>query len=247
MALHNSAQILRKPRELEKIEVLEHTELTADIRDAFVKLWRSRLRHVYTDNRFSGEYSHDLVVTRFCDAVVVVPYYRNKDGKIIVVLRRGTRPAVYLRHLHTKTAETVHQPVFRELVAGGVEESDYTETEGIRNRATKEVFEEAGFPVLSSQLVELGSSTFTAPGFAIEKLHFFCVEIDFASRRTDIAADDPHEEVGELEFREIADALAMCRTGKIADQKTEVALFRFASQMKVIPEYGLSGSSQKPE
>jgi len=236
-----------KPRELEKIEVSEPTELTADIPNAFARLWRYRLQHIYTNNRISKEYNFDFVVTKFCDAVVVVPYYRDRDGKIIVVLRRGTRPAVYLRHLHTKTTEPVCQPVFCELVAGGVEESDYKESEGIRNRAAKELFEEAGFSVPASQLVRLGSAAFTAPSFAIEKLHFFCVEVDLANRRTDIAADDPHEEVGELEFREIADALVMCRTGEIADQKTEVALFRFASQMKVIPEFGLSGNRQQPE
>jgi ADP-ribose pyrophosphatase len=229
-----------KPNELEKLEVLESAELSGDIPNAFMKLWRYCLRHIYTENRVSREYNFDLLVTKFSDAVVVVPYCRHKDGRIIVALRYGTRPAVYLRSRHTKTNEDIRSPVFCELVAGGVEDSDYSELDGIRNRAAKEVFEEAGFLVRPSQLIDLGAAAFTAPGFAIEKLHFFCVEVDL-SQRQDSMADDTHEEVGALEFREISDALTMCRTGQIADQKTEVALFRFASLMGLIPGFGLNG------
>lgn len=233
-----------KPTELEEIEVLSSTELIGDIPNAFMKLWRYRLRHIYKENRVSQEYNFDLLVTKFCDAVIVVPYCRHKDGTIMVALRYGTRPATYLRSRHTKINEGIHAAVFCELVAGGVEDSDYTEVDGIRNRAAKEVFEEAGFSVHPSQLVRLGTAAFTAPGFAIEKLHFFCVEVDPTDQRANSTADDVHEEVGELEFRELSDALTMCRTGKIEDQKTEVALFRFASLIGLIPALGLNTRQQ---
>jgi 8-oxo-dGTP pyrophosphatase MutT (NUDIX family) len=227
-----------KPDELEKIDVLESTELQTNIPTHFLRLWRHRLRHIYKGGKVS-EYDFDLLVGRFRDAVIVVPYYRDKDGGVVVVLRRGTRAAVFLRHCHSLIPEAARSAIFREVVAGGVEPEDYAEADGICNRAAKELQEEAGFAVSNDKLIALGQAAFSAPGFAIELLHFFGVEV-IPTKRVTTSTDDAQEEVGELEFAPLTTALTMCRTGEIADQRTEVALFRLASHLGVIPAFGLN-------
>lgn len=234
-----------KPSDLERIEIVGSEELASDRQSAFVRLWAYRLRNIDKHGGASVEYNHDVVVTRFRDAVVVVPYCRDGHGRIMVGLHYGTRPAPYLRYRHTQTPEPQCQPVFCDLVAGGVEESDYSTEDGFRNRAAKELLEEAGISIPAEHFVELGSSAFTAPGFAIEKLHFFGVEVD-PSAGSAPTSEDVQEDVSEMEFCELSEALTRCRTGEIADQKTEVALFRFASHAGTIPKYGLNSPMRHP-
>jgi ADP-ribose pyrophosphatase len=232
-----------KPQDLLDIEVLKSADLTAQAERPFVRVWRYLLRHRYANQSVSREYSFDLAVTRFCDAVAVVFYYRGADGKIMVGMRYGTRPALFLRRQHIKsTGEHAEAGVSLELVAGGVEKEDY-EGIGIAGRAAVELWEESGFRVSGDQLVSLGAPAYTATGFSIEKTHYFCVEVDPTKRKETGREDNPHEEVGAIEFIELNEALARCREGRIADQKSEIGLFRFASKAALIPKFGLSGGS----
>jgi 8-oxo-dGTP pyrophosphatase MutT (NUDIX family) len=224
-------------KEFEKIEILSRTPPAKG--SNFLGVHNYHLRNLYTGSRQSAEYSFDLVVTRFSDAVVVVPYYRSRDGSVFVGLRYGLRPAVFLRDLHVNSGQQDrHSPIALELVAGGVETGDYDGI-GVRGRAVIEVVEESGFSIQPSELVELGTAVFSTPGFAIEKLHYFCVEVDPNTRRKATGEAHPLEEVQEIAFVELPKALSWCRTGRISDNKTEVALFRFASWIKMIPSYGL--------
>jgi 8-oxo-dGTP pyrophosphatase MutT (NUDIX family) len=158
---------------------------------------------------------------------------------VLVGLRYGLRPAVILRDLHVNPGQQGrHSPIALELVAGGVEADDYDDI-GVRGRAVIEVVEESGFSIQPNDLVELGTAAFSTPGFAIEKLHYFCVEVDPNTQRRAMGEAHPLEEVQEVAFVELSKALWWCRTGRISDNKTEVALFRFASWIEMIPSYGL--------
>ena len=225
------------PKQFEQIEVLSHTPPEGA---SFVGVHKYCLRNLYAGRRPSAEYSFDLVVTRFSDAVVVVLYYRGDDGALIVGLRYGLRPAASLRELHLNPGHEIrHSPIALELVAGGVEPGDYVGI-GVRGRAVEEVVEESGFSIRPNDLVELGTAAFSTPGFAIEKLHYFCVEVDPNRQRKAPGEGHPLEDVQEIVFVELSEALSWCRTGRISDNKTEVALFRFASWSRMIPSLGLN-------
>ena len=49
----------------------------------------------------------------------------------------------------------------------------------------------------------------------------------------------PLEEVGDLCFHNLPEAISFCRSGKIADAKTEVGLYRLANHLGYHPELGL--------
>ncbi len=224
-------------KEFKEVEVLSQTPPAEE--GSFLGVHKYRLRNLYTGGRQSAKYAFDLVITRFSDAVVVVPYYRGQAGSVFVGLRYGLRPAVFLRERYVKPREQDgHSPMALELVAGGVEAGDYDGV-GVRGRAVIELVEESGFSIQPSELVELGTPAFSTPGFAIEKLHYFCVEVDPNNQRKAAGEAHPLEEVHETVFVELSQALSWCRAGRISDNKSEVALFRFASWIRMIPPFGL--------
>jgi 8-oxo-dGTP pyrophosphatase MutT (NUDIX family) len=225
-------------------ELLQDIEVVADGKDGdkppFIRVRRLQLRHRYSGNRYSEPYSFDMIEGPFVDAVAVVLYFIDGDRSVMVGLRRGVRPSIYLRKHNPAKAnlDRVSHLLYLELVAGGIEYDDL-DSIGINGRAALEVMEEAGFKVRAEDMVDLGSGTFSAPGFGMEKLHYRAVEVDPTSGSEPEGDGHPLEEVGDLLFHDLSEAILLCRRGKIADAKTEVGLYRLANHLGYHPELGL--------
>jgi len=226
------------PDLLADIEVVD--EEAEEETEPFVKIRKLRLRHRYRGNRYSSAYVFYLVESRFVDAVAVMIYTIDADSRVLVGLRRGVRPAIYLRRLDPYKAQLDKSVmlVYREIVAGGIEQHDLA-TIGVKGRACLEVREEAGFEVAPEDLVVLGEGTFSSPASGKEKLHYLAVRVELGDRRHAPGDGHPLEEVGDFEFHELAEAISWCRSGEICDSKTEIGLYRLANYLGYHPELGV--------
>ncbi len=231
------AQVI-SPDLLQDIEVV--AEDTGETGSVFVRLRRLRLRHRYADDQYSALYWFDLIEGPFADAVAIVLYHIDSEGKVWVGLRRGVRPSIYLRKDNPAKASLDAPPrlTYLELVAGGIEYGDL-DTIGINGRAAIEVKEEAGFEVKVEDLVSLGEGTFSSPGFGMEKLHYRAVQVDPSVSTEPEGDGHPLEEVGDFQFHELSQAIHWCRSGEIEDAKTEIGLYRLANYLGYCPELGL--------
>jgi ADP-ribose pyrophosphatase len=226
------------PDQLEDIEVIGEEGI--EDRPPFIRVRRIRLRHRYSGGRFSSPYLFDVLEGPFADAVAVLLYYIGRDEKIWVGLRRGVRPSIYLRRSNPAKAALDGAPrlLYYEIVAGGIEYSDL-EGLGIDGRAALEVKEEAGFQVRPEDVFRLGEGTFSSPGFGMEKIHYRAVRVEPSEGGQPQGDGHPLEEVGELQFYELTEVLAWCRSGVIQDSKTEIGLYRLANYLGYLPELGL--------
>ena len=226
------------PDLLQEIEIVN--EDMDDSGQPFVEVRRLRLRHRYQDDDYSVTYTFDVIDNSFADAVVVILYYIDEDGNIQVGLRRGVRPSIYLRKHNPAKASLDGYPrlIYLELVAGGIEYSDL-DTIGINGRATIEVKEEAGFEVSVDDMISLGGGTYSSPGAGMEKLHYRAVEVDPGMAGEPKGDGHPLEEVGDIQFQELCEAITWCRCGMIEDSKTEIGLYRLANYLGYLPELGL--------
>lgn len=227
-----------KPDLLQDIEVV--TEEPGEGETPFVRLRRLRLRHRYANDQCSPSYSFDVIEGPFADAVAIVLYNIDSEGKVWVGLRRGVRPSIYLRKDNPAKAglDTLPRLTYLELVAGGIEYEDL-DTIGINGRAALEVKEEAGYEVEAEELVSLGAGTFSSPGFGMEKLHYRAVKVNPSEGVEPEGDGHPLEEVGDFQFHELSQAISWCRGGEIEDAKTEVGLYRLANYLGYHPEFGL--------
>jgi ADP-ribose pyrophosphatase len=234
------------PDVLEEIEMVE--EDIEEVEPPFVKVRRLRLRHRYENDEYSAPYNFDVIENSFADAVVVILYYTDEDGKVRVGLRRGVRPSIYLRKLNSAKAALDGFPrlLYLELVAGGIEYGDL-DTIGINGRAAIEVREEAGFEVSADDMIGLGGGTYSSPGAGMEKLHYRAVEVDPRMAGEPKGDGHPLEEVGDIQFQEISEAITWCRCGMIEDSKTEIGLYRLANYLGYHPELGLWRHELPPE
>ncbi|UCG14367.1 MAG: NUDIX hydrolase [Deltaproteobacteria bacterium] len=226
------------PDQLQDVEVV--AEDGDEKTPPFVRIKRLLLRHRYRNEQYSATYSFDMIEGQFVDAVVVVIYQIDDEGKVWVGLRRGVRPSIYLRKNNPAKASLDGQPrlVYLELVAGGIEYGDM-DTIGIDGRAALEVKEEAGFEIRAEDIVSLGGGTFSSPGSGMEKLHYRAVQVDVSTGRDPRGDGHPLEEVGDFQFQELSEAIYWCRCGMIEDSKTEIGLYRLANYLGYHPELAL--------
>jgi ADP-ribose pyrophosphatase len=226
------------PDLLEDIEVI--SEDNDEDESPFIRVRRLQLRHVYSGDEYSAPYLFYMIEGPFADAVAVILYHIDMEGKIWVGLRRGVRPSIYLRKNNLTKALLDGQPrlIYPELVAGGIEYGDL-DTIGINGRAAIEVKEEAGFDVEAEDMINLGGGTFTSPGSGMEKLHYRAVEVDPNKGGEPKGDGHPLEEVGDIQFHQLSEAISRCRTGEIEDAKTEIGLYRLANYLGYYPELGL--------
>ncbi|MFP3869444.1 MAG: NUDIX hydrolase [Syntrophobacteria bacterium] len=234
------------PDRLEDIEVVAQND---DVDGPpFIDLVRVWLRHRYEGGRYSAAYKFDMVRGPFVDAVAVILYHVDSEGEIRVGLRRGVRPSIYLRKDIPAKAELDGTPrlIYLELVAGGIEYDDL-QSIGVDGRAAVEVREEAGFEVNAEDMVSLGEGTFSAPGFGMEKLHYRAVEVNPLAATEPEGDGHPLEEVGDIQFYELCEALSWCRCGTIQDSKTEIGLYRLANYLGYHPEVKLWREELPPE
>ena len=226
------------PDQLQDIEVV--SEDTGDPESPFVRVRRLRLRHRYTGDQYSASYSFDMIEGSFADAVAIVLYHIDDNGKVWVGLRRGVRPSIYFRKDNPVKAslDGKSRLTYLELVAGGIEYGDL-DTIGIDGRAALEVREEAGFEVEAKDMVGLGQGTFSSPGSGMEKLHYRAVQVDPDKGVEPRGDGHPLEEVSDFRFYELSEAISWCRQGKIEDAKTEIGFCRLANYLGYHPELGL--------
>jgi ADP-ribose pyrophosphatase len=192
----------------------------------FLRLRRRRLRALYPDGSRSEPFIYDEVDRKALDAVVMAAHYADAEGARWVYLRSALRPPLVLRERNrSPVPELDPESSIWELPAGLVEAGE-TELAGVRRAAARELEEELGFQVAEAALVELGPSTFPAPGVIAERHFYFAVEVDPQQQRAPSLDGSALEHAGEVIAIRLAEALALCRDGEIVDAKTELALRR---------------------
>src|SRR5687768_12547536 len=75
-----------------RLELVE--DLTPEQESGFLRLHRKRYRALYPDGSASETFTYDSVDRRALDAVVIVAYFADADGRRHVFLRSSVRPPV---------------------------------------------------------------------------------------------------------------------------------------------------------
>jgi ADP-ribose pyrophosphatase len=224
----------RRGRHLEDIQILEDLAEKRGPREGFLKLFRYRVRNVYTDGSKSQPYSCDVVSRPTVDAVTVVLYERRGDD-ILVGLRENLRAPIWLRRKNPSIPfpEDTPPDTILETVAGVLEPSDaeHDKELGLCIRAAAECKEEVGIDVIPEEIVPLGGASFPTPGCADEMVYFAAVEVDFRLAEPPQGDGSTMEEVGGLVLMPLDEALRRCRDGRIPDMKTEIALCRLRDRI----------------
>lgn len=213
--------------EVVDIEIVEDFSATGRCDEGFLQIRRLRARNQRADGSHSAVYRIDVVDRPRLDAVAVL-IYRGAQGRGFEFLtRQNLRPAAYFRKDKAPAVPDGRSHLkCEELVAGLLEPSDQGET-GLRFRAAKETFEEAGFRVEPSSVHLLGAPFFVAPGIISEKIFLCAVDVSGLDRTLPKGDGTPLEEGGAVSWRTGAQLRAACLNGEIQDAKTELALNRF--------------------
>jgi ADP-ribose pyrophosphatase len=214
------------------IEVVE-TRVEGEA-DAFLRLRRWKLRARFADGQQSEPFAYDTAERTRLDAVVIAAHYRDPAGHRMVFLRSALRPPVALRGAEHEPARGLPASASSpppgglwELPAGLVEADERT-PEGIRRCAARELGEEVGLVVDPASVAPLGPSGFPAPGMIGERHFFFHVEVDPAARGTPTEDGSALEQQAVIAAIEVEEAIVLCRSGVIEDEKTEIGLRRLA-------------------
>jgi ADP-ribose pyrophosphatase len=216
------------------VEILE-SELLGD--GGFVRLRRCVARNVHEDGSRSPRYALDLVERpRGIDAVTVLAYERSPalsggGGRrpVRVLLHRGLRPAPRLGRAGEPPREGTLPPLEHvEAVAGLLEAGVDPGEEGLRRRAAEELLEETGLRVDPGAVAPLGPPALGIAGLMAEKIYFAGVETDLGELVDPRGDGSLLEEGSSALVLDLEEALSRCRSGEIADAKTEVALRRLA-------------------
>jgi ADP-ribose pyrophosphatase len=227
------SQALRLPDiRLELIEDLS----PADQR-GFLRLVRRRYRAHYPDGTASEPFLYDIVDRPAIDAVVLVAHYQD-DGARRLFLRSSVRPPIAERDPARSPYPERDPPggLMWELPAGLIE-LDEQSPEGLVRCAARELREELGFDAPLAAFRELGASMFPVPGFIAERLYFFEVEVDPATRSEPTLDGSALEHFGEVVALPVTDILERCRSGTLHDLKAELCVRR------LIERYG---TGEKP-
>lgn len=194
---------------------------------AFFRVRRLALRNRDAHGALSQPYTCELVVRPKGVDAVVVALWRERDGRVEVLLRDALRPAVLFGRSGVATA-IAESPRARllEVVAGIVEREDVG-ADGLRHRAALEVAEEAGYDVEVASFERLGAGTFPSPGSMAEKYWLFAARVDASAPQVPPPGDgSPMEDGASTRWLELDAAIAQCWSGAIEDAKTELALRR---------------------
>lgn len=209
-----------------RLELIE--DLSPKGASGFLRLRRRRFRAHYPDGSASEPFEYDDVDRRAIDAAVMLAHYEDARGTPYVYLRSCVRPPLAMRDKARSPLRDEHDHGgIWELPAGLVEPGEQT-PEGVVTTAQRELLEELGFEVQTSQLLPLGPSVFPAPSMCSERHFYFHVAVDPNQRRAPELDGSPLERFGEVIDVPLSDALAWCASGAIEDSKTEIALRRFA-------------------
>lgn len=217
------------PKGLVKLEEIDVRWLEGD----WMKVALRTLRNHYDDGTVSPPFSAETAWRRGTDAAAVLPWRQTPAG-VEILLRECLRPGVDLRK---RVGEPVHDPhhpvpVLWELAAG-VPEADELGHEGMRRCAARELAEEMGLHLPDEALRPLGGPIYPSGAILSEMLHLFEVEIPDGTPQTTPEGDgSPYEEVGRCRWWSLAEAVAACGEGRIADAKTEITLWRLIARYR---------------
>ncbi|PIE22467.1 MAG: NUDIX hydrolase [Planctomycetota bacterium] len=219
----------RRGEHLRDLEILEDLAEQRGPQEGFLKLYRYRVRNVYSDGSKSEPYPCDVISRPAVDAVTVVLFERS-DAGIRVGLRENLRPPIWLRRRNEAIPFPEENPpsTLLETVAGVLEASDseHPKELGLCLRAAAECQEEVGLSVKPEAILPLGGASFPSPGVADEMVYFCAAQVDFALAQPPQGDGSTMEEVGGLVILKLHEAIARCRDGRIPDMKTEIGLIR---------------------
>jgi ADP-ribose pyrophosphatase len=119
----------------------------------------------------------------------------------------------------------VNQPALWELPAGCIDDADETPLV----TAGRELREEAG--IVAGTWHELGS-ILTSPGFCDERLHLY-----LAQNLTQVETRQDTDEIIEIHWIALDEAMRMIEEGQIIDAKTVVGLFRAYRILSGAPDH----------
>lgn len=212
--------------------VADHTE-EARCDRGFLVMRRLTLRNVWEDGHASAAYRYDLVEREALDAVAIVLFATGGGGPRIC-LRTALRPPLAFRNEHAiPIPEPPEAGAVQWEVPAGLVEPDERGEDGLRACASRETQEEVALEVPPEAFAPLGPSVCISPGVLAEKLHYWAAEVDPSKRGVPAGDGSPTEERARVRFVPLADALAACRDGRIADLKTEAAVRRLAERLGV--------------
>jgi ADP-ribose pyrophosphatase len=213
-------------QEVVELEILEDFSARARCDEGFLHVRRLRCRNVRADGSFSRPYNVDIVDRPVPDAVAVLVWRRVAQG-VEVLTRRTLRPAAYFRKdLPLPVPEGRPSLTVEELVAGVLEPEDRG-VPGVKARAAAEVREEAGYSVAADAVELLGPPFFMLPGIVSEKIHPTAVEVTGQEPGAAMGDGSPLEEGASVRWWPIGSLLEACRSGEVADAKTELCVLRF--------------------
>jgi ADP-ribose pyrophosphatase len=211
-----------------QLELLE--DLSPAAPAGFLRLLRRRFVATYADGSRSQPFVYDEVDRAAIDAVVIAAHFLDAEGVRQVYLRSALRPPVVFRDRARSPLPALDPPgSIWELPAGLVETAEQS-SRGLRVGALRELREELGFTGNPDALVELGPSTFPAPGIVAERHFYFAIEVLPEQREEPGLDGSALEHAGVVASLPLGEALAWCRSGVIVDAKTELGLRRLAER-----------------
>ena len=221
-------------REIERIEIVE--DRTADSRcdEGFLRMRRLVLRNRYADGTMSRTYDYDIVSRRHVDAVAIVIYEQGGADRVRVALRESLRPPVWLRNEKALPHGEREHRLLAEIVAGVLEEED-ARGGGVESRAAAECAEEAGYALDPADVAPLGAGAFPTPGVTDEYVLFRAARTELVRRGHAHGDGSVTEEAGQVVLLPLREAIRRCRSGGIADMKTEIGLLRLCDLLGYVP------------
>jgi ADP-ribose pyrophosphatase len=207
-----------------RLEVVEDLSPTAA--EGFLRLVRRRLRVRYPDGTQSSDFVYDEVARKAIDAVVIVAHFQQGDEPW-VYLRSALRPPLYFRDPSRSPVKEAQSGALWELPAGLIEQDEQSAS-GVFEAGRRELEEELGFVVASTDLQALGPPTLPCTGVIAERHFFLEVSVDPASRKEPSLDGSALERFGRVGALPLERAIELCREGHIEDAKTELGLRRLA-------------------
>jgi ADP-ribose pyrophosphatase len=205
----------------------------------FLRLVRRRLRVKFPDGSRSEPFAYDEVDRRAIDAVVIAAHFIKKDGvkkgasgggQRWVYLRSALRPPLRFRDPARSPGGNRETGALWDLPAGLIEPGEQS-TGGVLRAACRELREELGFLALEADLRMLGPSVWPSPGVLSERLFFVQLEVRPERREEPSLDGSALERHGKVVAVPLEHALELCRSGRIQDAKTELALRRLAENL----------------
>jgi ADP-ribose pyrophosphatase len=156
-------------------------------------------------------------------------------GQRWVYLRSALRPPLRFRDPARSPGGSRETGALWELPAGLIEPGEQS-TGGVLRAGCRELREELGFLALETDLQLLGAPVWPSPGVLSERLFFVQLEVRPERREEPSLDGSALERHGRVVAVPLERALQLCRSGKIQDAKTELALRRLAEHLNAAPE-----------